>query len=339
MHSVVVIVYPGFELLDMSGPVSVFNGANRALTQRGGKPFYVIHIVSARGGMVESSAGVMVKTLPLSSFGDAPVDTLLIVGAETGPVQATMADCDLRDLLPRLTRDAGRFGSVCSGGIILASLGLLDGARVATHWDSYAPFRAHFPKVAVDPDPLFIEDGRIWTSAGVTTGIDMALAMVTRDLDAGVAGDVAQRLILYARRPGYQAQFSPILAAQQRGDGLFTDLIGWIQANLAATLDIPTLAARANLSERSFHRKFTAATGLTPANFVETMRLDAARLLLSRNLSLKEIAGQVGLSPAARLTRVFEQRFGISPRTYREMHRADQADRTQGEQISHPCDR
>ncbi len=158
------------------------------------------------------------------------------------------------------------------------------------------------------------------TSAGVSTGIDMALAMVAGDLDAAVAGEVAKRLVLYARRPGHQSQFSPLLQAQAKADSPFADLIGWIHAHLAAPLDVPALAARAGLSERTFHRKFIAATGETPARFVETARLDAARLLLARGVSLKSVAVQVGLFPATRLTQAFEQRFGISPRLFRDMH-------------------
>jgi transcriptional regulator GlxA family with amidase domain len=154
----------------------------------------------------------------------------------------------------------------------------------------------------------------------VTTDIDMALAMIAHDLDGAVAGEVAKRLILYARRPGYQSQFSPVLQAQVKGDSPFADLIGWIQANLDARLDVPSLADRAGLTARTFHRKFVAATGVTPARFVETARLDAARMLLSRGLSLKSVAAQVGLVPASRLSEAFERRFGVAPRLFREMH-------------------
>jgi transcriptional regulator GlxA family with amidase domain len=172
----------------------------------------------------------------------------------------------------------------------------------------------------VNSDALFVVDGPIWTSAGVTTGIDMALAMVAQDLDAAIAGQIAKGLVLYARRPGYQSQFSPLLKAQVKADSPFADLIEWIHANLAASLDVPTLAARAGLTERTFHRKFVAATGETPARFVEIARLDAARLLLARGSSLKSVAAQVGLFPTARFSDAFERRFGISPRLFRGMH-------------------
>lgn len=320
MHLVAFIVYPGYELLDASGPASAFNCANRALGQQGKPPFYKLELLSAHGGLVESSSGVAVQTRRIGEVRPGEARTILIAGAEREQLLPAVADPVLRAAIPVLATTAERLGSVCSGGFLLAALGLLDGHRVATHWDSCKPLAQTFPAVTVDPDALYVVDGRLWTSAGVTTGIDMALAMIACDLDASIAGEVAKRLILYARRPGYQSQFSPVLQAQVRGDSPFADLIGWIQANLDAPLDVPSLAARAGLTERTFHRRFVAATGETPARFVETARLDAARMLLSRGLSLKSVAAQVGLFPTSRLTEAFERRFGVAPRLFRDMH-------------------
>lgn len=320
MHHVIFIVYPGFEVLDVSGPASVFSGANRALHQHGKPDFYKVLVVSAEGGGIESSSGVKLDTLEIGTLGPEEVQTVLIVGAEREPLLPAMSDPKLRAALPTLAGRAERFGSVCTGCFVLAAFGLLDGHRIATHWDSSEPLAKTFSKVTVDPDALYVVDGRIWTSAGVTTGIDMALAMVARDLDASIAGEVAKRLVLYARRPGYQSQFSPVLTAQVKGDSPFADLIGWMQSNLGTSLDVPSLAARAGLSERTFHRRFSAATGETPARFVEIARLDAARMLLSRGLSMKLVAAQVGLSPPARLAEIFERRFGVAPRLFRDMH-------------------
>ena len=320
MHRVAFVVYPGFELLDASGPASVFSGANRALSRLGKADVYDVVLVSADGGSVESSSGIVVGTAPVGDLRPGDVQTLLVAGAEREPLLAAVNNAVLRSALPALAGKAERFGSVCSGGFVLAALGLLDGRRIATHWDSCRPLAATFQAVTVDPDALYVVDGRLWTSAGVTTGIDMALAMVADDLDAAIAGEVAKRLILYARRPGYQSQFSPVLAAQTKGESPFADLIAWMQSNLDAPLDVPTLAARAGLSERTFHRKFSAAAGETPARFVETARLDAARLLLSKGISLKAVAAQVGLFPPARLAEAFERRFGVSPRLFRDMH-------------------
>lgn len=320
MHSVIFVTYPGFELLDASGPASVFNGANRALGQQGKPAFYQVTLVSAGGGTVESSSGIIVDTRAISDLDPGEAHTVLVAGAEREPLMAAVADPILRAALPRLAASAERFGSVCSGGFLLASAGLLDGHRIATHWDSCKPLSEAFPAVAVDQDALYVVDGRLWTSAGVTTGIDMALAMIAGDLDASIAGEVAKRLILYARRPGYQSQFSPVLQAQVKGDSPFADLIGWIQANLDTPLDVPSLAERAGLSERTFHRRFVAATGQTPARYVEIARLDAARMLLARGLSLKSVAAHVGLFPSTRLVDAFERRFGIAPRLFRDMH-------------------
>jgi transcriptional regulator GlxA family with amidase domain len=265
MHHVAFIVYPGFELLDSAGPASVFNSANRALGQQGKPTFYQIGLISAAGGAVESSSGVVVDTRAITTLEPGEAQTVLVAGAEREQLLPAAADPVLRAALPALAATADRFGSVCSGGFLLAALGLLDGHRIATHWDSCKPLAETFPAVTVDPDALYVVDGRLWTSAGVTTGIDMALAMIANDLDATIAGEVAKRLILYARRPGYQSQFSPVLQAQVKGDSPFADLIGWIQANLDAPLDVPALADRAGLTERTFHRKFVAATGETPA--------------------------------------------------------------------------
>jgi transcriptional regulator GlxA family with amidase domain len=320
MHHVVFVVYPGFELLDTSGPASAFNSANRALDRSGKPPLYGIDLVSAEGGPVTSSSGIVVHTRHLHAVLYEAVGTLLVAGAERECLLPAMADPGLREWLPPLAEKAERFGSVCSGAFILAALGLLQRHRVATHWDACASLAKAFPAITVDPDALYVVDGRLWTSAGVTTGIDMALAMIARDLDAAIAGEVAKRLVLYARRPGYQSQFSPLLQAQAKADSPFADLIGWIQTHLDSALEVPALAARAGLTERTFHRRFRAATGETPARFVEMARLDAARMLLARGLSLKSVAAQVGLFPAARLSEAFERRFGIAPRLFRDMH-------------------
>ena len=320
MHGIAFVVYPGFELLDVSGPASVFNGANRALTHHGKSAFYRIVLASARGGLVASSSGVAVETIAIGTLHKEDAATVIVAGAEREPLVDALADGRLRETLPAVAGSAERFGSVCTGGFLLASLGLLDGHEIATHWDSCEPFTSAFPDVTVNPDALYVVDRRAWTSAGVTTGIDMALAMVAHDLDPAIASEVARRLVLYVRRPGYQSQFSPLLQAQAKGDNQFGALIDWLQENLDQPLDVSSLASQAGMTERTFHRRFSAATGETPARFVEIMRLDAARMLLSRGLSLKEVAAKVGLFPPARLTDAFERRFGIAPRLFRDMH-------------------
>jgi transcriptional regulator GlxA family with amidase domain len=217
---------------------------------------------------------------------------------------------------------AARYGSVCTGAFVLAAAGLLDGRRVATHWASCSKLAQRYPALSVDADALYVVDGKVWTSAGVTTGIDMALALVEVDHGAAMANLIARHFVLYARRPGYQSQFSPLLQAQTKAEAPFADLIEWMQSHLDAPLDVPALARRVGLSERTFHRKFTEATGKTPAQFVERLRLEAARTLLAKNLPLKVIAGRVGLGSSARLGAAFERGFGMAPSLFREMHRA-----------------
>jgi transcriptional regulator GlxA family with amidase domain len=229
---------------------------------------------------------------------------------------------DLRRWLRMVAPKARRFGSVCTGAFVLAAAGLLDGKRVATHWSSCERLARKFPALEVDADSLYVVDGKVWTSAGVTTGIDMALALVEADLGAATANLIARHFVLYARRPGYQSQFSPLLQAQTVAEAPFAALIDWMQDNLDQPLDVPTLAVRAGLTERSFYRKFTETTGKTPAHFVEGLRLDAARTLLAKGLPIKTIAGKVGLNSPARFGQAFERRFGMAPSLFREMHRA-----------------
>jgi len=250
------------------------------------------------------------------------IDTLLIAGAEHEHLLPAMTDPALRAAIPQLVEKAERFGSVCTGAFVLAAAGLLDGKRVATHWASCERLARKFPALEVDADSLYVVDGKIWTSAGVTTGIDMALALVEADLGAATANLIARHFVLYARRPGYQSQCSPLLQAQTAAEAPFAALIDWMQENLDQPLDVPTLAARAGLTERSFYRKFTEATAKTPAHFVEGLRLDAARTLLTKGLPIKTIAGKVGLNSPARFGQAFERRFGMAPSLFREMHRA-----------------
>jgi transcriptional regulator GlxA family with amidase domain len=320
MHRVAFVVYPGFELLDMAGPTAAFDGTNYVLAQRGEAPFYAVDILSTEGGLVRSSSGVEVQSKPRDASDSQRPDTLLIMGARQEPLMRAIADPVMRAWLSDLAGKVPRFGSVCSGAFLLASYGLLDGRCVATHWNACAPLARAYPRIKVDPDSLFVVDDNLWTSAGVSTGIDMALAMVTRDLDSATASQVARGLVLYARRAGYQSQFSPLLQAQTKADSPFAELITWLMSNLHAPLDVSALAARAGLSERTFHRRFVAATGETPARFVEAARLDAARMLLSRGATPKSVAARVGLAPAARFTEAFERRFGVTPRLFRDNH-------------------
>jgi len=316
-HRVRLLAYEGCQLLDVTGPAAVFGAANEGRAT----PFYDVAIVSPDGGAVESNCGVALQSRQISSKIGGQPDTLLVAGGSAG-LRTVMAREDVRRWLRKAAPAARRFGSVCTGAFVLAAAGLLDGKRVATHWASCARLADRFPALSVDAEALYVVDGKVWTSAGVTTGIDMALALVESDLGAATANLIARHFVLYARRPGYQSQFSPMLQAQATADAPFAALIDWMQDHLDRDLDVPTLARHAGFSERSFYRKFTDATGKTPAHFVEDLRLDVARTLLGKDLSLKAIAGRVGLKSSGRLGQAFERRFGMAPALFREMHRA-----------------
>ncbi|SMH26644.1 GlxA family transcriptional regulator [Mesorhizobium australicum] len=212
-HKVLIFIFPGFELLDATGPASAFGVANHVLTERGEQPFYTVEMISPVGGPVQSSSGIAVETHALSPV--RPANTLLIAGAEAENLEAVISEPAVR-WLPQYVQAAERFGSVCAGTFILAALGLVDGKRVATHWRACGPLAELYPSVEVDRDSVYVVDGKIWTSAGVTTGIDMTLAMIGSDLDGVIASEVAKHLVVYARRPGYQSQFSPLLRAQAK---------------------------------------------------------------------------------------------------------------------------
>jgi transcriptional regulator GlxA family with amidase domain len=313
------LAYEGFQILDLTGPAAVFESANYLLKREG----YKIWTISPKGGPLASSSGVTLATRAIARLPKHGVDTFLVMGAAKEKVVTALRDPIVRRWTPRWAALAVRYGSVCSGALILASLGLLNGKRAATHWDACDPLAQSFSDVSVDANASYVVDGKVWTSAGVTTGIDMALAMVERDHSAALAGDIAKRLVVYARRPGHQNQFSALLSAQIRADNPFAQLIDWMQSRLSKTLNGPTLATRAGLTERSFYRKFLAATGQTPAQFVEALRIDAARALLARDLSIKAVAAAVGMDPR-RLNSAFERRFGMSAQLYRMMHANEQ---------------
>jgi transcriptional regulator GlxA family with amidase domain len=312
-HRVRLLAYEGCQLLDVTGPAAVFGAANEDRST----PFYDLAIVSPDGGVVKTNSGVALQSQKIGG----QLDTLLVAGGSAG-LRAAMAREDVRRWLRKAAPGTRRFGSVCTGAFVLAAAGLLDGKRVATHWASCGRLADKFPALSVDAEALYVVDGKVWTSAGVTTGIDMALALVEADLGAPTANLIARHFVLYARRPGYQSQFSPMLQAQAAADAPFAALIDWMQDHLDRDLDVPTLARHAGYSERSFYRRFTEATGKTPAHFVEDLRLDAARTLLAKGLSVKSIAARIGLKSSGRLGQAFERRFGMAPSLFREMHAA-----------------
>jgi transcriptional regulator GlxA family with amidase domain len=308
--------FDGCGLLDVAGPASVFGVAN-AIARR---TAYDVRVVSPYGGLVATSCGMSIGTQAPKAVAPETVDTMLVVGGGQDALRRAIARSVTRDWLQRCVRRAARFGSVCSGAYILAELGELDGLRVATHWANCDDLAMQYPDLSVDRNALFVVSGKAWTSAGVSTGIDMALAMVEQDIGRPVADKAAKFMVLYARRPGYQSQFSEMLTAQISAGTPFADLINWLESRIAQPIQIGELASRSGLSERTFYRKFVGATGQTPAQFILNARLARAHTLLATDLPLKIIAAQIGIGSATRLSLAFERKFGLSPSTFRKVH-------------------
>ena len=318
-RKVVLFAFDGCQLLDVAGPSSVFGIANDVT----GRPLYDVKVVSPGGGLVATSCGVSIAALAIKSVSPKTVDTVLVSGGRLAAMRDSIAPAATRRWLKRCAQESRRFGSVCTGTHVLAELGELDGHRVTTHWADCENLAAQFPDISVDRDALFIASGKIWTSAGISTGIDMALAMVERDHGRPVADRVAKSMVLYARRPGYQSQFSEVLNAQIASGAPFADLINWLESRVGQPIDIATMADRCGLTERTFYRKFVASVGQTPAKFVLNARLEKARTLLGTDLPLKVIADRIGMGSATRLSLAFERKFGLSPSTFRNVHHAN----------------
>jgi transcriptional regulator GlxA family with amidase domain len=314
-RTIVIVAFPGAQVLDVTGPASVFTSANRSA----GRGLYRVLIASTSGGSVPLGDSVTLSTRRLGSIPRRSVDTLLVSGGARDAIRRALRDRLLERWVTGAAKHARRVGSVCSGAFVLAGFGLLDGRRAATHWAACERLSHLFPKVSVDADSLYVVDGRFWTSAGVTTGIDMALAMVEADAGGAVAGAVARELVVYSRRPGNQSQFSAVLRAQVDSAAPYAALVDWIVEHLDGDCKVETLARRAGQSPRDFHRKFSLAVGRTPARFVEDLRLDRVRLLLSHDLPLKEIAAKAGFGGLVTMSRAFTRRFGVNPSLFRQM--------------------
>ena len=305
------LAFPEVQILDVTGPLQVFATANDIAGGRISP--YAIHVVSKTGGAVASSSGVGLLAAALPPH-DSTLDTLIIAG---GPgIEAAAADEALVDWVRGRAGQARRFASVCTGAILLATSGLLNGRRAATHWSLCAELAKRFPLVRVQPDPIFVHDGPAWTSAGVTAGIDLALALVEEDLGRTIALAVARYLVVFLKRPGGQAQFSAALALQD--EGRFDALHSWIGAHLSGDLSLPLLADQAGMSARSFSRHYLEATGRTPARAVETLRVEAARgLLLDSQLPVKRVAQRCGFGSEETMRRSFLRLLAATPQEYR----------------------
>jgi transcriptional regulator GlxA family with amidase domain len=309
-----VLAYPAVQLLDVTGPLQVFASANALMSKAGHAEPYTVRVVAKDGPTVEASAGVGLAVHPLPSIG-AAVDTLVIPGGDG--VNAAAEDAILVDWVRKHAGNARRTASVCTGAFLLAASGVLDGRRAVTHWGFCAELARRFPAVRVESDPIFVRDGSFWTSAGVTSGIDLALALVEEDLGRAAALAVARYLVVFLKRPGGQAQFSEILSLQTTDDR-FSALHDWISNHLAGDLSLPVLAKQAGMSERSFSRHYAEATGLTPARAIERLRVEGARHLLSETrLPIKRISQRSGFGSEETMRRSFLRLLATTPQDYR----------------------
>lgn len=320
MKRIVVLVLPQAQSLDVVGPVEVFDAAARVAVARGHGPSpYEVSVVGPGGGFVETSSGLRLGVDPLPR---RAVDTVVVAGG-AGARHVT-ADDPAVAWLQRVAPRARRVASVCTGAFTLARAGLLDGCRCTTHWAYRGALASGFPAAEVDPDdPIYVRDGDVWTSAGVTAGMDLALALVEDDLGAEVALETARWLVVFLKRPGGQAQFSAGLAAQTAAAAAASreplrELGAWMNDNLDADLSVGALAARACLSERQLTRTWRAETGQTPAAYVEGLRVERARALLEDGVAVEAAARACGFASAEVLRRVFHRRLGVAPSAYRE---------------------
>lgn len=316
-RTIAIVALPGVQLLDVAGPLDVFAQANA----ESGSAVYTLRVVACQPGMIRSSSGVSLQP-DLVAGGDAPrFDTLLVAGAPQAPDLKLGAEV-LAWLRSACSR-ARRYGSVCTGAFALAAAGLLDQRRATTHWAVSDVLANRHPSVTVEEDALYVRDGKLCTAAGVTAGLDLALALVEEDLGAEMARRVAAHLVMFFKRPGGQLQFSRHGLARPGGRSVLQGVQRWAASEPDANLSVSAMAARAGLSPRHFARLFQAEVGMTPAAWVEVARVAAARNLLEAGLEApKQVAARCGFANADTLRRAFVKHVGITPADYRKRHAA-----------------
>lgn len=304
-RTIALVIHPGFQILDAAGPTAAFEIAGRHRPET-----YDLQLMAPADGAVESSSGMTLTARPL---GDGPFDTVVVAGGEI--IRSQEAARQIVEWLKSVT--ARRIASVCSGAYFLAEAGLLEGRCATTHWASSSDFADRYPNVRLETDRLFIQDGAVWTSAGVTAGIDLALALIESDLGADVARHTAQQLVVHQRRPGGQSQFSALVELGGR-TGRFAGLIDWVRDHLAEPLTVESLADRVAMSPRHFARVFAEETGTTPAKAVERLRVDVARAAVETgHAPFDRIAEETGFGDAGRMRRAFFRILGQPPQAVR----------------------
>lgn len=304
-RTVLIALFPGFQILDAAGPIAAFEIASRFVPDA-----YTIRAVAVKAGVCPSSSGIGVPVETMS--GQRNVDTLIISGGNgTGDA---MREGKLSTSIKRMAPRVRRVASVCSGAFILAQTGLLDGKRATTHWRRAPQLKKLFPEIEVEADAIYIKQGKVWTSAGVSAGIDLALALIAEDLGADVSSEVAREMVVYAKRPGGQTQHSALLDLES---ARFDQLNAWMRNHLNEDLPIERLAKQAAMSPRNFARAYAADTGTTPAKAVERMRAETARAALEQGHAIQEIATRVGFGDSERMRRAFVRLYGAPPAALR----------------------
>jgi len=314
---VVIATFNTAQILDVTGPLEVFSSAGRFLPS----VRYRTDVVTTTGGPVTASCGLEFASSSIAEI-TGPVDTLMVAGG--ADMDAATADEELLHHVRRLAAGARRVTSVCSGAFVLAAAGLLDGRRATTHWAECELLDNRYAAITVDADAIYVCDGNVWTSAGVTAGIDLALALVADDHGHSAAATVARQLVVYLQRSGGQAQFSAILAGQAADTDPMRDLLSWLRDHLANDLSVPALARQVNLSERQFARVFKSEVGATAADHVEAVRLESAcRLLETTNRTVEQIARTCGFGTPETMHRSFRRRLNTTPGDHRHHFRGD----------------
>lgn len=315
-HLIHLVIYPGFKIMEAVGPLSVLGYANRHLAAKTDTGGYKIKVVAPTAGRVPSDMMMALEaTADLPE--EQPVSTVIIAGA--ADIETAIAQ------QPGLVRwcrnracEAERFAALCTGSFFLAEAGLLEGRRAATHWNFASLLQRRFPGIHVDADAIFVQDGNLWTSAGVTAAIDLTLAFVEQDFGRDLALEVARDLVIYLKRPGGQSQFSTVLTGQLTGSVGVRDIQAWLMANLDKPLTVTDMAERAGMSPRNFSRLFSAELGVTPSVYLENARCErAVTLLLDTDMPLKTVAFRAGFGTDERMRKVFLRKFSLTARDYR----------------------
>lgn len=321
-HPIVFLVYPGFELLDLSGPVSVFSAANELHET----PPYTINVVSLNGGLIESDSSIAIDTLAADKVTNEPANTVLVMGGNHAAISAASADEATQRWLKKVCPEAQRFGSICSGTFLLGAANLINNRACTTHWLGAHKLQEMHPTAKVNADSLYVIDDTLWTSAGVSTGLDMALEMLRRDLGNAIMTRVAKRLVVYAHRPGNQSQFSNLLRLQGKSDNTYSNLLAWVEDNIDRTLRVADMAEYMCMTERTFYRKFTATFGTTPSKYIEEVKFERAKRLLEDNFPVSHVAEAVGFKSESAFRMRFETRFGLTPSMHKRLHGGARAD-------------